>query len=418
MEQEESMTDTGSAPTGNSTVLWISMAAFSLGFGVWGMFSALGPFLIRWFHYTPSQALFLAAMPPLFASIISVPLGAITDRYGGRSVFTGLLVVMLLPLTFAALADEYVMFLIAGMLLGLGGASFVVGNAHVSSWYPQSKQGTALGIFALGNIGITLGMIFVPLLITKVFGGPVGNVDLPPKITFFGLIGWRLVFPVFAIPIAIMAIVYWTKTTDSPTRTRKKVSLPDIIAVCRSSTLWGIVFLYWVSFGTLTFFSAFIPTYLTDRWQIDSSMSSMVYTSIMVICIAFMRPVGGWLSDRFNPLKLLAGLMGTAIVFVIMLVIEFSFVVQITSIYALALLAGASAATVVKLIPTYFPTTVGTVSGLAKAAGAACGFVMSSTMAIGKNFLGGYTFGFIVWAAMNIAAFIMVKRATIWRKQE
>lgn len=406
-------------PAGNTKVLGVSFGAFSLGFGVWGMFAALGPFLIKWFHYTPSQALFLAAMPPLFASVISIPLGAVTDRFGGRKVFTWLLLAMLGPLLVAPFVDTYAVFLVIGMLLGLGGASFVVGNAHVSSWYPRSRQGTALGIFALGNIGITLGMVFVPLLITQVLGGPVDDPVLPAKVTFAGLAGYRLIFLAFALPTAVMALVYWTQTSDAPHAAKHGVSARDIIAICRSSTKpWIIAFLYWVSFGTLTFFSAFAPTYLTDRWHVDGSQASMVYTSTAVVCVALMRPVGGWLSDRVDPLKLLTGFFGVSLVFAILLVVEVSFAVQMISILALALLSGAAAATVVKLIPMYFPNAVGTVSGLAKASGALCGFTMSTLMALSKNWAGGYTLGFLVWAVMCGGALLLALRGSAWGRVE
>ncbi|MGH7262624.1 MAG: MFS transporter, partial [Candidatus Rokuibacteriota bacterium] len=241
--------------------MWIAVVAFSLGFGIWGMFAALGPFLITWYKFTPSQALFLAAMPPLFAAITSMPLGVAADRYGGRKIFTLLLFTLLIPLIAALFADSYFMFLILGMMLGLGGATFVVGNAHVSVWYPQAQQGTALGIFALGNIGIALGMVFVPLLIVNVLGGPEGYAELPPKFALGPLAGWRLIFLIFAVPTLIMGFLYWTMTSEPPIRHRK-LSFGQIAGVYKSGLLvWVIALLYWTSFGTLTFFSAFTPVY-------------------------------------------------------------------------------------------------------------------------------------------------------------
>ncbi len=392
-------------PTGNPRVLWIAFIAFSLGFGIWAMFSALNPFLITWYGYTASEALFLSAMPPLFAALVSIPLGVAADRYGGRKVFTILLLVLLIPLLAAPFVDNYYMFLVLGMLLGLGGASFIVGNTHISAWYSQSKQGTVLGIFALGNIGIIIGMVLVPLLITNFLGGPLDNADMPAKFILGPIAGWRLIFPIFAVPTLIMAIVYWTMTSDPPARNKKQLTSRQILGVFKSGHLvWIIAFLYWVSFGTLTFFAAFTPTYLTVRWNIDPAQAAMVYTTGLVACVALMRPVGGWLSDRGNPIRLLAYLFGTASIFGALLVFEISFPIQIASMLCLALLAGASAATVVKLIPTYFPRVVGTVSGLAKAAGAACGFAMSSTMALSNNFTGSNKYGFLVWVAVNIAA--------------
>src|SRR5205085_8013650 len=165
--------------------------AFALGFAVWGMFSALSPFLIKWYAFSATQVLVLASMEPFFAAAVSIPLGIWTDKFGGRRVFTLLLMSLAIILFCGLFAQGYSSFLVLGSLLGLGGASFVVGNAHVSSWYPTSKQGTALGIFAMGNIGITVGMMGVTLLVTRVLTGPDG---------------WRLVFPSFAVPTPSVAL--------------------------------------------------------------------------------------------------------------------------------------------------------------------------------------------------------------------
>jgi NNP family nitrate/nitrite transporter-like MFS transporter len=304
-----------------------------------------------------------------------------------------------------------------GMMLGLGGASFVVGNAHVSVWYPQAKQGTALGIFSLGNIGIALGMVFVPLLIVNVLGGPEGYAELPPKFAVGPLAGWRLIFLIFAVPTLIMGFLYWTMTSE-PTIRHRKLSWGQIAGVYKSGSLvWVIAFLYWTSFGTLTFFSAFTPTYLVDRWEIDGTRASMIYTSGMVVFVAIMRPIGGWLSDRLNPRNILICFFGLSLLLASVLVAEISFSAQIGAIFSLALLSGASAACVVKLIPTYF-TQVGTVSGLAKAAGAACGFTMSTMMALSKHSSGGYTYGFSAWAVMNLLALVFVSSPHIFNKEK
>jgi MFS transporter, NNP family, nitrate/nitrite transporter len=276
----------------------------------------------------------------------------------------------------------------------VGGASFVVGNAHVSSWYPKSKQGTALGIFALGNIGIAVGTVAVTFLITHVLNRS-DDWD-----------GWRLIFPIFAIATLLMALVYWFFTSDSPYTQHKGESLREIVAVYRSGVLvWLVTYLYWASFGTLTFFASAMPTYLLDHWHVDAARASMVYTPLLVVCVAITRPLGGWLADRFDPLKLLGGLFGIMVILALLLTMQISLHVELFAIYGLALLSGAAAATVVKLIPVYFPRQVGAVSGLAKAAGAACGFTMTVTLAASKDLLGGYTFGFAVWALMNVAAF-------------
>jgi NNP family nitrate/nitrite transporter-like MFS transporter len=379
-------------PPGNTRVLLISFLAFSLGFAVWGMFSALAPFLIKWYDFSATQVLILAAMEPFFAAAVSIPLGILTDTFGGRTVFSLVLLGLTVILCSGLFARSYYAFLVLGSLLGLGGASFVVGNAHVSSWYPKSKQGTALGIFALGNIGITVGMMTVTFLVTRV-------------LVLNGPDGWRLIFPIFAIATLLMALVYWFFTSDSPSNQHKGESVREIVAVYRSGVVvWLVPYLYWVSFGTLTFFASAMPTYLLDHWHVDAVQASMVYTPLLVVCVAITRPLGGWLADRFDALRILGGLFGTMAVLTVVLTMQISLRVELFAIYGLALLSGTAAAAVVKLIPLYF-RHVGAVSGLAKAAGAACGFTMTMTLAASKDLLGGYTFGFAIWALMNVAAF-------------
>ncbi|MCC6222409.1 MAG: MFS transporter [Thermoleophilia bacterium] len=377
------------------------------------MFSALGPYLIDWYEFTPGQVMFLAAMEPLGAMVLSIPMGIVSDRYGGRTVFTVLLLVLALALITGLFVESYLGFLLLGTMLGLGGASFVVGNAHVSAWYPKARQGTALGILALGNVGIVLGLVLVPLLVSDFFGGPVGYDALPARYALGPVEGWRLIFLIFAAPAILMAVLYWTLTADPPRR-RTEASFRQIARVFRSSRLvWIIAYLYWTSFGTLTFFAASTPVYLTDRWGVDEDAAAMIFTSLLVVCVAVTRPIGGWLSDRRDPHGLLTLLFLCAVVFATALTLEVSLTVQVVATYALALVSGAAAACVVKLIPTYFDE-VGAVSGLAKAAGAACGFTMTSIMALSSQALGSYVPGFVIWAAMNaLALYLAASRAGV-----
>ena len=386
-------TNVTAEPQGNPRILVISTLAFTLGFAIWGMFSALAPFLIKWYSFTSTQVLILAAMEPLFAAAVSIPLGIWADKYGGRTVFTLLLLALAVVLILGTFAESYSSFLFLGMMLGLGGATFVVGNAHVSSWYPKSKQGTALGLFALGNIGITVGMMAVTYLIT-------GVLDLTDPD------GWRMIFPIFAIPTLLMAGVYMFFTSDPPSRQHKKdVSVREIFAVYRSGLLvWLVPGLYWVAFGTLVFFASTMPTYLVDHWHVDAIRASAVYTPLLVVCVAITRPVGGWLADRYDVLSILSWMFGLMSALAVLMAMQISLSIELFAIYGIALLSGAAAASVIKLIPIYF-LHVGAVSGLAKAAGAACGFTMTSILAASNYLLGSYTLGFIVWALMNVAAF-------------
>jgi NNP family nitrate/nitrite transporter-like MFS transporter len=205
-----------------------------------------------------------------------------------------------------------------------------------------------------------------------------------------------------------MALVYWFFTSDPPNRKLKNTSLREIFAVYRSgAVVWLVPYLYWVSFGTLTFFASAMPIYLLDQWHVDAIRASMVYTPPLVICVAIARPVGGWLSDRYDTFKILSWMFGIMVVLALLMAMQISLPVELFAMYGLALVSGATAAAVIKLIPMYF-VHVGAVSGLAKAAGAACGFTMTIILAASKELLGGYTLGFSIWALMNIAALYIV----------
>src|SRR5262249_2321442 len=150
-----------------------------------------------------------------------------------------------------------------------------------------------------------------------------------------------------------------------------------------------VAYLYWVSFGTLTFFASAMPTYLVDRLHADATPASMVYPPLLVVCVAITRPLDGWLAGLFDALRILGQLLALMVVLDVAMAMQISLRVELFAIYGLALLAGAAAAAVIKLIPFYF-RHVGAVSGVAKAAGAACGFTMTVTLAASRDLLGGY----------------------------
>ena len=152
-----------------------------------------------------------------------------------------------------------------------------------------------------------------------------------------------------------MALVYWFFTSDSPYKQHKGGSVREIVAVYRSGVVvWLVPYLYWVSFGTLTFFASTMPTYLVDRWHVDAVGASMLYTPLLVVCVAITRPLGGWLADRFDALSILGGLFAIMVVLALVLAMQISLNVELFAIYGLALLSGAAAAAVIKLIPVYF----------------------------------------------------------------
>ena len=395
-------------PTGNPKVLWTALIAFTYGFSVWAINSSLAPYLKDWYGYSASEVLIVAAMSPLFAAVTSLALGIASDLWGGRIIFTLLLLFLPIPMIGYMFADSYVTFLCVGIFMGLGGASFIIGNTHVAVWYPKEKQGAALGLYAFGNVGVAVGMILVPFLLNNVLGGAPGS-DLPPKLSLGPFEGWRLIFPVYALLSLVLAFVYWTMTSEPPIRD-KKITFASIGAVYKSSTLpWILAYLYGATFGALMFNSAFLPTYLVDQYDIEKQKAIMVFVPIFVLLVAGSRPFSGWLGDKYNPKILLVYCLVAEVILAAALSMQLTFPWQLSLLYAIAIFYGTGASLVVKIIPLYFKE-VGAVTGLAKTAGALTGAVMTIVMSAVKGTTGEYTYGWLIWAGAIALGLILALR--------
>ena len=408
--------ETAWEPTGNPKVLSISLIAFTFGFSVWAINSALAPYLKDWYGFSTSAVLLVAAMSPLFAAVTSLLLGIASDMWGGRKIFTLLLLFLPLPMIGYMFADNYLMFLLIGIFMGLGGASFIIGNTHVAVWYPKERQGAALGLYAFGNVGVALGMILVPFLLNNVLGGAPGS-DLPPKISLGPFAGWRLIFPIYAALSLILALVYWTMTSEPPSRARR-ITLTSITSVYKSSVLpWILAYLYGATFGALMFSAAFLPTYLVDQYGLEKQQAIMLFVPIFVLLVAGARPISGWLGDKYNPRKLLIYCLCVEVVLAAALSAQLPFLWQMSLLYVIAIHYGAGASLVVKIIPLYF-REVGAVTGLAKTAGAATGAVMTIMMSTVQRATGEFTYGWLIWTGAIALALALALRPQPFRTAE
>jgi NNP family nitrate/nitrite transporter-like MFS transporter len=408
--------ETSWKPVGNPKVLRVGLIAFTFGFSVWAINSSLAPYLKDWYGFSTSAVLLVAAMSPLFAAVTSLLLGIASDMWGGRRIFTSLLLFLPLPLIGYMLADSYFMFLLVGIFMGLGGASFIIGNTHVAVWYPKERQGAALGLYALGNAGVAVGMILVPFLLNNVLGGAPGS-DLPPRFSLGPFAGWRLIFPIYAVLSLILAFAYWTMTSEPPSRGRK-VTFAGIASVYKSSVLpWILAYLYGATFGALMFSAAFLPTYLVDQYDIEKQKAIMLFVPIFVLLVAGARPISGWLGDRYNPRRLLIYCLAAEGVLAAALSAQLSFPWQMSLLYVIAILYGTGASLVVKIIPLYF-REVGAVTGLAKTAGASTGAVMTIVMSRVQGATGEYTYGWLIWTGAVALALVLALRPQPYRAAE
>src|SRR6056297_1478461 len=170
-------------------VLAMSTLAFTVNFAVWTVFSVIGVRIREELALSDTEFGLLVATPILTGSLTRLPLGVLTDRFGGRVVFFIQMVLVAIPTYGLAFATEYWQYLVIGLFVGLAGGSFAIGIAYTSAWFPREKQGTAMGIFGAGNAAAAVTNLAAPLIIVA--------------------LGWRAVPQVYSIVMLVMAVAFW-----------------------------------------------------------------------------------------------------------------------------------------------------------------------------------------------------------------
>ena len=187
-------------------VLGMSTFAFTICFMIWMMFAVLGVPVKELLQLNETQFGLLAATPVLTGSLIRLPLGMLTDKFGGRIVFFVLMMVCVLPIYLISMATEFWHFLVLGLFVGMAGGSFSVGIAYVAKWFTKAKQGTAMGVFGAGNAGAALTKFVAPAIIAAA--------------------SWQMVPKVYSAIMFITALLFWFLTyEDKSHRVASSVSL-------------------------------------------------------------------------------------------------------------------------------------------------------------------------------------------------
>ena len=362
--------------------LSLGTLSFVVCFAAWGLVSSFAPRFRQTFHLTATQSAFLVAVPVILGALARIPMGMLTDRYGGRLVFAVLMLAAAVPPIWASFAASYSMLLGAAFCLGLAGSSFAVGVGFVSRWYPPQKQGTALGIYGLGNIGQS----------AVVFLGPV------LAVTF----GWQRVFRGMAVILAVWAVLFFLLARNSPNRPQPK-SLGEMLGVLRRERLaWVLSAFYGLTFGGFVAFSIYLPTLLKDQFHL-SATSAGLRTAGFVLLATLLRPVGGWLSDKIGGAQVLSVVFFGIVPFSLLL--AWSSMVPFTAgALGCAALLGIGNGAVFKLVPQYFSKDTGTVTGLVGAMGGLGGFFPPLLLGIFSDTVGVIWPGFVL---LSLTAFLL-----------
>ena len=387
LETGPSTQETTTASAGR--MLALATAGFALTFWAWALLSPLGSALRDELALTSFQQSVIVAVPVIVGSLGRIPVGALTDRLGGRVMFTVMSLLTILPVLYLGyVADSFGTYILGGFFLGLGGTTFAIGIPFVNSWYPPARRGTALGVFGMGMGGTAISAFTTVQLAQKV--GPA------------------FPFTLVAVLLAIYAAVAWMLLRDRADRPRAAGSMMSRTAsALRMRSTIELALLYAVSFGGFVAFSVYLPTYLKTAFDLTQSDAAFRTAGFVVLAV-IMRPTGGWLSDRYNPVPVLAISYVIAVVLALMASLELALMPWGTVCFlGLAAVLGLGTGGVFALVPRLTPPEkVGAVTGVVGAAGGLGGFFPPLVMGAVYGASGDYSLGFLLLALVALAALL------------
>jgi MFS transporter, NNP family, nitrate/nitrite transporter len=336
----------------SSLQLTLGTISFAICFAAWGLISAFAPRFREAFHLTATQTAFLVAVPVLLGALLRIATGMLADRFGGRAIFALLLMVVAAPAYLVPMVSSYRMLLYVAFFLGMAGSSFAVGVGFVSRWFPPEKQGGALGIYGLGNIGQS----------AAVFLGPVLAVA----------VGWQNIFRGMAVLLVVWGVAFYLLARNSPKTVRPASVGAMLQLLSRERLSWVLSLFYFLTFGGFVAFSIYLPVLLKDQFGLKPADAGF-RTAGFVVLATLARPLGGWLADKIGGARVLHVVFLGVIPFALLMSWPAMLPFTVGALGCAFLLGNGNGA-VFKLVPQYFPKEVGTVTGLVGAMGGLGGF--------------------------------------------
>lgn len=266
--------------TRSNLVLLVTTLAFVVSFAVWMMFGVTGIPIREHLDLNATQFGLLTATPVLTGSILRLPFGIWTDRFGGRIMMTLLLAIAALPVWLTSYAQSLWQLLLLGLALGLVGTAFSVGTPYVARFFPKERRGFAMGVFGAGTVGAAVNMFVAPSLIAAY--------------------GWQMVPRVYAVALLVMAVLFWLLSAPDPRLGEQRApSMLTQLRVLRDPRVWKYCQYYSIVFGGFTALSIWLPRYFSNEYSLSITAASLLAAGFALPGGAF-RALGGWLSDRYG----------------------------------------------------------------------------------------------------------------------
>jgi NNP family nitrate/nitrite transporter-like MFS transporter len=374
-------------------MLTVATVGFAVNFWAWALLSPLGPRFKDLLALSSSQQALLVAVPVIVGSVGRIPVGALTDRFGGRVMFPLVSAATIVPVLYLGLAGRTSLtgLLVGGFFLGIGGTAFAVGVPFVGAWFPPERRGLAVGIFGAGMGGTAISALTTVRLVDR--------------------LGANTPFVITAIVLALYAVVAWMVLRDAPGRTMPTEPLARRLAdTARLPITWHACVLYAVAFGGYVAFSVYLPAYLKTAYGLAQADAANRMAGFVLLAVV-MRPIGGWLSDRIGAVSVLTVTftvvaIGAAVQATTPALMPVGTIAFLAMAAALGMGSGATFALVARVAP---PSSVGSVTGLVGAAGGLGGFVPPLVMGYVHGQFGSYALGLALLAVVSAGTLLLTR---------
>jgi len=346
------------------SVVLASTVAFTVLFAVWVIFGIVGVALKKEWGLSDGQFFTLTSVPILVGSLLRLPVGMLAGRIGGRRFMTGLLLVCAVPMFLLPLATGWDQVFALSWAVGLAGVSFAIGNSWIMFWVSPSRQGLALGTFGAGNAGASITKLAAPALIA-----------LPALGIAFLPTGWRLVPTVFGLLLVLTAAFVWLVAPRDRTDARS-LPLSVWLAPLKIPQVWRYGFYYMVFFGAYVALSVTLPKFYVEVYHTDLVTGGFL-TALFIFPASLLRPLGGWLSDRWGPRVVTLGAFAVVIASSAALAFPgLPLVLFVVLTLTLGVGMGTGKASNFKLVAHYYPHEMGVVGGLVGLLGGLGGWIL------------------------------------------
>ncbi len=403
------------------SVVIASTLSFTVCFMIWMMFAVIGIPIKETLGLSETQFGVLIAMPVLTGSLIRLPLGMWTDKFGGRIVFFILMLSTVIPIYLISKCTQYWQFLLTGLFVGVAGGSFTVGIAYCARWFPKSRQGLAMGIFGAGNTGAAVTKLVAPVIV-------VGY-------------GWAMVPQVYAVMMLVTALLFWFFTFSDPAhKTGSSVTVSEQLAVLKDPKVWKYSQYYSIVFGGYVALALWMTKYYIGEYGFDLKTAALMAAAFSIPG-GVLRAVGGHFSDKFGAHTVTWWVLWVSLVCLFFLSYPQTDISIVTVkgpqvfhiglsatwftviMFTMGIAFAIGKASVFKYIADDYPHNIGVISGVVGLAGGLGGFLMPIMFGALLDFTGVRSSAFmlmfgIVWVSLIWMYWTEVRPVKIGRHHE